>query len=346
MEIEFHDRENEIRAVKNILKTRPDLITFVYGPINSGKTELINHLIKQLPEDYVTFYVNLRGRFIKDYEDFTRVLFKFEKDGREKLLKAIADQSVKLLRFKGIPASEEVLNLIFGEKKGEDVFEFLEDYLTSIAEKKKPVLIIDELQVIGDIKLDGKVIYRLFNFFIRLTKELHACHVFAITSDSLFMDEVYSEAMLQGRCRYLLVDDFDYSTTADFLRKYGFSDGEIDLVWSYFGGKPVYLVEAVKTKLNDEDLREFAEMMLKVRVSQIADFIYGLDAFEQVVELLERIDARECVSYKRVDDAMRLCVKKNVLFVDPVERIVKPQSKLDLLAIRRVLEEIRAARDG
>jgi AAA+ ATPase superfamily predicted ATPase len=345
MEIEFHNRENEIKAVKNILKTRPDLITFIYGPINSGKTELINHLIKQLPGDYVTFYVNLRGRFIRDYEDFIRVLFKFEKDGREKLLKAIADQSVKLLRFKGIPASEEVLNLIFREKKGGDVFEFLEDYLTSIAEKKKPVLIIDELQVIGDIKLDGMLIYRLFNFFIRLTKELHACHVFAITSDSLFMEKVYSEAMLQGRCRYLLVDDFDYFTTADFLRKYGFSDGEIDLVWNYFGGKPVYLVEAVKTKLNNEDLRELAEMMLKIRVSQIADFIYGLDAFEQVVKLFERIDIRESVLYKKVDDAIRLCVKENILFVDPVERIVKPQSKLDLLAIRKVLEEIRAARD-
>ncbi|MCD6203791.1 MAG: hypothetical protein J7I99_05485 [Methanophagales archaeon] len=33
------------------------LITFVYGPINSGKTELFNHVIGQL-QDNVVFYVN------------------------------------------------------------------------------------------------------------------------------------------------------------------------------------------------------------------------------------------------------------------------------------------------
>ena len=49
----FHDREREINEIMNILNTEPTLITFIYGPINSGKTELINHLVKQLPENYI-----------------------------------------------------------------------------------------------------------------------------------------------------------------------------------------------------------------------------------------------------------------------------------------------------
>ena len=48
----FHDREGEIKEIMNILNTEPTLITFIYGPINSGKTELINHLVKQLPENF------------------------------------------------------------------------------------------------------------------------------------------------------------------------------------------------------------------------------------------------------------------------------------------------------
>jgi len=62
--IEFHDREKEIKEIRKILECEPSLITVIYGPINSGKTELINHLLQQLPQDYVVFYVNLRGKFI------------------------------------------------------------------------------------------------------------------------------------------------------------------------------------------------------------------------------------------------------------------------------------------
>ena len=116
VEIEFHDREKEIEEIMNILQTRPDLITFIYGPINSGKTELITQIVSFLPDEYITFYINLRGKFIRDYDDFMRILFKFEKDGN--LLKALADQSIKLLRFKGIPVSESTLDIIFREKSG------------------------------------------------------------------------------------------------------------------------------------------------------------------------------------------------------------------------------------
>ena len=41
----FHDREREIKEIMNIIESEPMLITFVYGPINSGKTELFNYVI-------------------------------------------------------------------------------------------------------------------------------------------------------------------------------------------------------------------------------------------------------------------------------------------------------------
>jgi len=73
--IPFHNRERELKEIMTILDMEPSLITFIYGPINSGKTTMVSHLIKELPEEYAPFYVNLRGRFITDYEDFLNVLF-------------------------------------------------------------------------------------------------------------------------------------------------------------------------------------------------------------------------------------------------------------------------------
>jgi len=42
----------------------------------------------------------------------------------------------------------------------------------------------------------------------------------------------------------------------------------------------------------------------------------------------------------KLDKSLKFCVRKNIFFVEPVERIVKPQSRLDLLAIRKVLEKL------
>ena len=177
---------------------------------------------------------------------------------------------------------------------------------------------------------------------MEIQEELHCCHVFAVTSDFLFIERVYSEAMLQGRCRYLLVDNFDYKTTKGFLRKYGFSNEEIDLVWEYFGGKPVYLVEAVKNK---HRLKEFCEDMLEDRFSVILYSLRRLEdedrmSFSMVLELFEMFEKDETVECDRISDEVVWTAKQNILFLNPRRRLLKPQSKLDLLTIRRILEVI------
>jgi hypothetical protein len=39
-------------------------------------------------------------------------------------------------------------------------------------------------------------------------------------------------------------------------------------------------------------------------------------------------------------DLLSFLVKQNILFLDPVERTIKPQSQLSLLAIRGVLKDV------
>ena len=43
--MKFFDREKEIYKIISILEGEPNFIYFVYGPINSGKTALINEVI-------------------------------------------------------------------------------------------------------------------------------------------------------------------------------------------------------------------------------------------------------------------------------------------------------------
>jgi len=354
MEVTFHNREPEMKEVMDILRMKPRLITFIYGPINSGKTELISHLIKELPDDYLPFYVNLRGRFITGYEDFLNVLFESDEGDVIDNVSEYATSILKDLKIvSGIPIPVNLFGQIFERKdKSKDVFRYIERFFTEISKKRVPVLIIDELQVIGDMKIDGLLIYKLFNFFVRLTKELHLAHVLVVTSDSLFIERVHSEAMLSGRCRYLLVDDFDYETTMDFLDRYNFSDAEKKVAWDRCGGKPVYLVEIVNSEDREKKVNEMfnvasgrIETELKV-VNElgaeitVGDKIYDV-RYESLIAILREFVERDEINMDEVDEiSKRYFVKENILFVDPLYKTIKPQSRLNLLAIRDAMENV------
>ena len=346
--IAFHNREKETKEIMDILDAEPSLITFVYGPINSGKTTTISHLIKELPEDYTPFYVNLRGRFITDYEDFLNVLFEIDEEGEVSNVTEYVKSALKDLgAVSGIPIPINLFERIFEKKdKSKDMFKYIEQFFVEVSKTRTPILIIDELQVIGDLKIDGLLIYKLFNFFIRLTKELHLTHVFAISSDSLFIEDVHSEAMLEGRCRYLLVDDFDCETTMDFLNKYGFSNEEKEITWDYCGGKPACLVELANAKTNKKDVEHEAKKFLKIRTSQIMsifdEIALGKIEYSEkaLIDEFKNFEKEELVQYDKVNKEKIFLVERNVLFIDPTQRTIKPQSRLNLLAIREVIANV------
>jgi len=351
--IAFHDRERETDEIMKILDTEPSLITFIYGPINSGKTTMISHLIEQLPEEYAPFYVNLRGRFITDYEDFLNVLFEIDEEDKGGNVVEYAKSALKDAgAVSGIPIPINLFEKIFEKKdKSKDMFRYIEQFFVEVSKTRTPVLIIDELQVIGDLKVDDLLIYKLFNFFVRLTKEKHLAHVFVATSDSLFLEQVYTEAMLSGRCRYLLVDDFDYETTRAFLKDHGFTDSEMAMAWEYCGGKPVFLLELIHT----DEKERLARKMLATRVNQLKDLLDYLDYTkprmmigddeymvekEEVVTILSRFTDAERIDDSGLDrPAKHFLIKDNILFLDPEMGFIKPQSRLDLLAIREVMRD-------
>ncbi|AMM54848.1 ATP-binding protein [Pyrococcus kukulkanii] len=324
----FFDRERELKELMNLITYEPNMIIFVYGPINSGKTTLMEEFIGRLSDKYVTFSINLRGRFIPTYEEFINVMFSIKKESMAEIISEIIKSG---LAYRGIPVPESILRKLL--KYEEDPFVFLEGYFNSLKEKGKiPILILDELQVIGDLKIDGPFIYSLFNFFIRLTKELHLAHVFVITSDSLFLEKIYGEAMLYGRADYFLVDDLDKNTTLKFLKELGLEDEEAEFVWSYFGGKPVYLIEAVKHR---DRLKEWCEKQLRIRTQMINSII----DMPGIADILREFLNKETIPFDgKISEPVRELVRKNVLFVDLPNGVIKPQGRLELLAIRNALK--------
>ena len=352
--IEFHNREKELKAIQAILDVEPSLITFIYGPINSGKTTLISHLIEELPEEYTIFYINLRTKFLSSYDEFIESLFEMEMEtegASRKRKETLAELVSSVTKVAGIPINKEFLDYVFKDNKPKNAFSYIIKLFEEVrAAGKQPVLILDELQKIGDVKVNGFLIYELFNFFIDLTKEKHLAHIFVATSDSLFMEQIYSEAMLEGRCRYLLVDDFDEETTMDFLDEYGFTDVEKEVAWDYCGGKPIYLVELINT---EENRKEKAEEMLGIRIGQIEGLIedarefgykisYGEERIvlgeEHILKSLEEFRDRDYLKASELSKSVKLgLIKANILFLDSVKQIIKPQSRLELLAIREVI---------
>jgi len=359
MEVTFYDRERETKEIMDTLRMKPRLITFIYGPINSGKTELITHLIEELPDDYVVFYINLRTKFLASYDDFIESLFEMEMEadgtvrkGKETLAELISSAT----KITGIPITREFIDYVFKDNKPKNAFSYMLKLFEEVKKSgKQPVLVLDELQKIGDVNVNGSLIYELFNFFIDLTKELHLCHVFAVTSDSLFIERVYSEAMLSERCKYLLVDDFDYETTAAFLNHYGWGEHEKEIAWHYVGGKPVSLVRLINEKVSEKKVEDVAGSMLMLRTGEIETVLKRVNelggeiiiedikyrvSHEKLVEALKSFAACEAIGMNEVDEISKaFLVKKNVVFVDPLTKLIKPQSQLNLLAIREVMQD-------
>ncbi len=348
--MKFFDREKEINKILSIIEGEPNLIYFIYGPINSGKTALINEIINnRLDKDkYIVFYFDLREIFISKYDDFIEVLFEEYEDDKSpiEVIKAIINDLPSLY---GIPIPKNTLNEIFKKKTTKNVFRYITNVLMEIKkEGKQPIIIIDELQKIGDLKINGFLIYELFNYFVSLTKHKHLCHVFCISSDSLFIERVYNEAMLEDRVDYILVDDFDKETALkfmDFLIKennVSLTNENKELIYSYVGGKPVLIIKVID-KLRYENLNDVLDFMLKDATQKLKYFLEDVkeedeELYKKVVDTLkifkENYEVEDITIPKKIREFL---VKRNILFLNPIEGTLKPQSFLIWNAIKRIL---------
>ena len=146
------------------------------------------------------------------------------------------------------------------------------------------------------------------------------------------------------------MDDFDEETTSAFLGEQGFTDDERAVAWEYCGGKPVSLVEIIYT----DNRERIAKDMLKTKVNQLKDLLDYLDYTKprimigddeymvkkrDIADILYRFVDAEYIDDEGLNrPAKHFLIKDNILFLDPHTGIIKPQSRLNLLAIRKVFK--------
>ena len=350
----FFNREEDIRRMKAVLSGEPNLVYFVYGPINSGKTALLMKVFEELPENYVVFYVNFRGLETRRYEDFVRAMFTVKYQGvwekikeKEDLLLGgvkFLEEVAKKLNYT-IPVPRELLRVLMGKRDEDmDCFKYLEEVMMRLVEKKKrPVLVLDELQMLKEVKKNGPVLHDLFNFLVRMTKETHLCHCLCATSDCLFIEDVYSNARLEGRAKYLLVDDLGKESAFRMYEEFGFKDKE--LVWDYIGGKVGDMVMLFEEKKQGYSEREALERMLEDQTARLRWMLRLLEEGEKEGPPIEEVrksleifkTCGEVEDIRIKSKVLKFLIEENILFYNPVRGVVRPQSQLIHKAITELL---------
>ncbi|WP_366863793.1 ATP-binding protein [Methanocaldococcus sp.] len=268
--MKFFNREKEINKILAILENKTFLINFVYGPINSGKTALINEIItnKLDKKKYIPFYFNFRCIYLRNCNDILISLFEeYNKNTTPlEVIKQTLEESPIINR---IPIHENTFNEIL--RSNTSLSKYIINLLSELKNQElQPILIFDELQKISHLKYPKPLISSFFKFLTYIT-EFQLTHVFCMTSDVLFMEDVAFH-ILSNEVNYILVDDFDKETTLKFMDFFSkeklnrtLTNEEKELIYSYVGGNPMDIIWVIDN-MRIHDLKESLDKFLKLKV--------------------------------------------------------------------------------
>ncbi|MGC8677008.1 MAG: ATP-binding protein [Hydrogenobaculum sp.] len=325
----FINRTNEIRFFLERFETIPERILWIYGPKSAGKTTLIEYVIEnELFEDFERLkpkdsfwvkYVNLRGKLITNYNTFLDTFIKPEEELEDIVSARI---NIGILELKAQRLSKV-------KNKSLDLFDAILEQINDIAKTKKPIIIIDEIQTLQDIYINGEkeLIKEFLNFCVRLTKELHLAHVLILSSNTIFIEQIYNDAKLKVTSDFYKIDHLSYEDTHEWLKEEGFKDDEVALIWDYLGGCIPYLYEVITKKDKIENLKAYLEEKAFLAYAEIVDFIIRQNTKEE--DEIFRMIAKEILKNgyfildpdmekrKEIMDVIDKWAQKEILFYDP-----------------------------
>ena len=239
----FVNRHAELAFLDSWISESPSSILFIHGPKSSGKTTLLLEFCQRSlsPDKFESKYFNLRELLISNYKDFIRSFFSVDYSKAKGDVRERREYSLHFFRL-----SVEVLKGI--ENNELDAFTVMKKQLQAVvARGLRPVIIVDELQALEHIYMNGQreLLKELFNFFVALTKESHLCHVIIASSDGHFVERVYNDSKLKKTSKFLSVDYLqredvllwlsDLQSTSNIF-DYSLSERQIASIWDALGG--------------------------------------------------------------------------------------------------------------
>ncbi len=273
----FFNRIKEIDALNAYFTNLPNSILFVYGPKSSGKSTLLQEVVNRINTTrYAINFLDLRGVLIYNFESFLDVFF--PKNIKENVKDIIEGISLNI-GFFALKANEEGLL-----KK--NAFKIMEDKLLSAKKRGiEPIIILDEIQLLQHIYVNQQrhLLDELFNLFVRLTKVTHTAHVVLATSDSYFIEEIYTNAKLQQASKMYLVDHLEQPAVEAWLRTEHFEPDEIRTVWHYLEGSPWEIMEVIMQKQQGKTVEEACQYFIHDKYGKMFDTVLRMTPQQEAV---------------------------------------------------------------
>lgn len=192
---EFYNRTRELAALRQMLERKPQ-VSVISGPINSGKTTLILHLLEEMSKSKIEprpiLHLDLRERSFSSVDELETSL--------ESAMASWADLCRNIFNTTevGLKAAGASFNFKRDPLKRtpverlNDLFSLISNQLPAYSllyGKQMPILFIDEANKLKALmkEEDGpKALSNLFEWFIKNTKQDSRFHVILGTSDSFF----------------------------------------------------------------------------------------------------------------------------------------------------------------
>ena len=142
----------------------------------------------------------------------------------------------------------------------------MEGEFLSKSKNKKNILIIDEIQTLQDIYINGDrlLLNEFLNFCVALTKETHSSHVLILTSNTLFLDKIYNNSKLKETSKFKLIDHLEYEVIKKWLETKEFSKEEIDLIYDYLGGSATRIKKLLEEYKYFSSIKEYLEEEVEI----------------------------------------------------------------------------------
>ncbi len=274
--MKFVNRTTEIQTLLHYFANESNALWFVYGPKSSGKSTLLQHVIAMLDaQQYVINFLELREMLILNFQSFLNAFF--PKTLSQKV-KDVADGVTFNIGFFGVNLDDERL-------LQQNPFKLMGDKLRASKKRGKcPIIILDEIQLLKNIYLNGErqLLDELFNLFLSFTKVHHLAHIIIATSDSYFIEEIYTSAKLMQGTELYCVNHLERSPVVKWLHTEGCSDAEIEIAWKFLGGSPWELQQLLQ-KRQQGTISTICEFFVQEKFGKVSEFLRKMNPVQQEV---------------------------------------------------------------
>jgi len=328
---EFVNRDEEIEYLKNRFRQTPKEILWLYGPKSTGKTTLVEYILEKELKDklfnkkYWVKYISFRRVILSSYDSFINSFFESDEIGEFDGVES--EINLGVIKFK-----KELFKKI--QNKEVNLFNELIEKLKKIDKTK--IIVIDEIQALEDIYIDKeKLLLREFlNFCVALTKELHLAHIVILSSNTIFINQIYEEAKLKVTSEFKLIDHFDYKTTREYLKIKSFKDEEIELIWEYLGGCIALIQRFIRNYKNVEEelkkMQELAKNEIIFLERMVLKTEKKVKIFEDIVKIIIKDNEYQLpkIMKDEVIEVIDKMCQKEILFFDPLTNKITANNQL------------------